>query len=233
VRKLGTDRACRLRLLPPGISKGKGLQKGGSAIPRSKLRKVKMSEKKAAGIYTACLVLIAAGFVADRPSMGQSLDPAYAVGTAVTTQINCGERAGGLEPYNATITLMEVARGGEAWNRLKAAGESNPEPRAGYEYILARIAFEMKARGKPGDKTFELGRKLQFTAFSADFEEYGAPDVVLPKPDLKRRISAGERAEGWVAFEVKKADSRPLMLFDPSSGGAMQRGKTLFFKLYR
>jgi len=167
-------------------------------------------------------------------SRAQSHDTAIAVGKPVVTQINCGESAGGGEPYNATITLLEFVRGAEAMERLQAASASNPAPKEGYEYILARIGFQMKPRGAPGDKTFDLGRPLQFSAFSEDMAtEYETPSMVLPKPELKRRIAASEPAEGWIALEVKQGDKRPLMLFDPSSGSAWSRGKTHFFKLYQ
>jgi hypothetical protein len=180
---------------------------------------------------SALLMALAIGAVT---GPAQSHDTAIAVGKTVVTQINCGESAGGGEPYNATITLLEFIRGPEALKRLQAASDSNPAPKAGYEYVLARIGFQMKPRGAPGDKTFDLGRPLQFSVFSEDFAtEYEAPSVTLPEPELKRRVAANEPAEGWIAFEVKQEDKKPLMLFDPSSGSAWSRGKTHFFKLYQ
>ncbi len=177
--------------------------------------------------------LLLAFAVGAATSLAQSHDTAIAVGKPIVTQINCGESAGGGEPYNATITILELIRGPEALKRLQEASGSNPAPKAGHEYILARIGFEMKPRGAPGDKTFELGGSLQFSALSEDFgTEYPASAVTVPKPELKRRVAANEPVEGWVAFEVKKEEGKPIMLFDPSSGTAWSRGKTRFFKLY-
>ena len=185
-----------------------------------------MVKKRTAILMMACVAAAVMVFA-------QSHDVAIAVGIPVVTQINCGEAAGGGEPYNATLTLLEFIRGPEALKQLKAASAANPDPKAGHEYILARIGFQMKPRGAPGDKTFDLGRPLQFTVFSTDLStEYPAPSVVLPKPELKRRVAANEPAEGWIAFEVKQADSKPLMLFDPGSGTSWARGKSHFFKLY-
>jgi hypothetical protein len=160
------------------------------------------------------------------PALCQSHETAIAFGEAVTTQINCDERAGGIEPYDATLAVEEMTRGAEAWDK------ANPEPEAGYEYILARISFKMKPRGAPGDKTFDLGRPLQFTAFSENFEEYTTPKTNVPEPALKGRIPANQPAQGWIAVSVKKDDPRPLLMFDPSSGGAWSRGKIIFFRLY-
>lgn len=177
--------------------------------------------------------LLMASVIGTVTSQAQSHDTAIAVGKAVVTQINCGDRAGGGESYNATITLLEFVRGPEALKRLQEAGESNPAPNADHEYVLARISFVMKPRGAPGDKTFDLASPLQFSAFSEDFgTEYPAPSVALPEPELKRRVAANEPAEGWIAFEVKQGDNKPLMLFDPSSGSAWSRGKAHFFRLY-
>jgi len=168
-----------------------------------------------------------------RTALSQSHESATPVGKSITTQINCSERAGGIEVYDGTLTLLDVVRGSKAWEMLQAADNSNKKPDDGYEYVLARIHFKMKARGAPGDKTFDLGRPLQYTAFSEDFEEYTTPSLTLPEPHLKGRIPAGQPAEGWVAFAVKQDDQRPLMMFDPSSGGAWSRGKIIFFRLYQ
>jgi hypothetical protein len=56
--------------------------------------------------------------------------------------------------------------------------------------------------------------------------------VSVPKPSLSGRVKPGQSVEGWVAFAVDQKDSKPLMVFDPDSGGATGRGRTLFFKLY-
>jgi hypothetical protein len=45
-------------------------------------------------------------------------------------------------------------------------------------------------------------------------------------------VKPGESIEGWLAFAVKQKDSKPVMVFDPDTGGATGRGKTVFFKLY-
>jgi hypothetical protein len=189
--------------------------------------------KKAPGTLMMVSALLLAFAVGAVTGLAQSHDTAIAVGKPIVTQINCGESAGGGEPYNATIAVLELVRGPEALKRLQAAGGSNPAPKAGHEYILARIGFEMKPRGAPGDKTFELGGSLQFSALSEDFgTEYPAPSVTVPKPELKRRVAANEPVEGWVAFEVKQDEGKPIMLFDPSTGTAWSRGRTRFFKLY-
>ncbi len=190
-----------------------------------------MGIKKSAGLAAACAVLIV--FLSADTVMCQSHEEAIPVGGSVTIQINCSKRAGGIEVYDATITLLEVIRGPEAWSLIKEANDANKKPDEGYEYVLARIGFKMKARGAPGDKTFDLDRPLQFTAFSGDFEEYETPPLAIPEPILRRTVSADQYAEGWIVMAVGKKDKQPLLMFDPSSGGAWSRGKISFFRLYK
>jgi hypothetical protein len=56
--------------------------------------------------------------------------------------------------------------------------------------------------------------------------------VTAPKPALVGRIKPGESLEGWVVFAVSQKDAKPLIVFDPDTGGATGRGRTLFLKLY-
>lgn len=165
--------------------------------------------------------------------MSQSHEEAIPIGKSVSTQINCSKSAGGIEVYDATISLLEVVRGKEAWKLVKKADASNKKPDQEYEYVLARIGFKMVARGAPGDKSFDLDRPMQFTAFSEDFEEYETPLVKIPDPALKQTVFADKYVEGWICVTVKKQDARSLLMFDPSSGGAWSRGKISFFRLYK
>ena len=179
-------------------------------------------------LCSLCLLFFSISIV-----MAQSHEEAIPIGKSVNTQINCSKNAGGIEVYDATISLLEVLRGKEAWDLIKKADESSKKPDSESEYILARIGFKMIARGAPGDKSFDLDRPLQFTAFSEDFEEYDNPSVKPPEPALKQTVFADKYVEGWICVAVKKKDARPLLMFDPSSGGAWSRGKISFFKLYK
>jgi len=195
-------------------------------------REVEVKSRTIIGTVLACLVLAIIASVQTATAQGQSPSSPAPVGAAIKAEVYCGESAGSLEPYDANITLVQAVRGKEALEQIKAASTSNKPPKAGFEYVLARVKFEMKARGAPGNKTFELGRTMQFTAMSPDGREYEAASVTLPKPELSRTVRAGESAEGWVAFLVEQKESKPVMVFDPASGGAMGRGKILFFQLY-
>jgi hypothetical protein len=180
----------------------------------------------------ACLILAAFAHVDNAAAQGQSPSNAAPVGLSIKTQVECGERAGSMEPYDAKIAVLQVLRGKEAFERIKAANPSIQPPKAGFDYALARVAFQMNAIMAPGNKTFELARKMQFVSLTADGNEQEAPSVTPPSPELHRTVRSGESAEGWIVLLVEQSNKKPVMFFDPAAGGAMGGGKVLFFQLY-
>jgi hypothetical protein len=97
-----------------------------------------------------CVETIAVGQVSS------ILDP-YPIGTPVTTTITFGDAyATAIETYDAKITMIEVMRGERAWDLLNKQNASNRQPDPEFEYILARVRFEFTAKGKPGDKSYDL-----------------------------------------------------------------------------
>jgi hypothetical protein len=164
-------------------------------------------------------------------AQGDSPSSPAPTGKPFLSLIECGEGYSSQELYDMKITLGEVLRGKTAWTLIKEANASNNPPKAGFEYVLARIKFEFSARGPQRECSHEL-RPEQFAALSADGKEYETPSVVLPKPELSGSLRSGQSLEGWVVFLVPQGDSKPLMTFDPASGGGMSRGKVMWFQLY-
>jgi hypothetical protein len=180
------------------------------------------------------LILFASAFAASlRPALAQdnsSTNPA-SIGAPVRSMIELGSVYSNI--YDITITVLETVRGKEATDRLKTSSPNNGKPPKGFEYILARVKFEIKGRAVTDTLTFDLGNApLQWVALSSDLIEYPQVSVTVPKPALVGRIKSGDSMEGWVAFAVDRNDGKPVMVFDPDSGGATGRGMTLFFKLY-
>lgn len=135
--------------------------------------------------------------------------------------------------YDVTITLLETVRGQAAMQMLKTADMAARAPAAGFEYVLARIRFHLQGRAVSDIGAFVLGDSpFQWVAYSAELDQYDSADVTPPKPVLQGPVKSGETKEGWLAFTVAEGESKPIMAFDPSSGGATGRGNILFFKLY-
>ena len=168
-----------------------------------------------------------------QPVMAQDNTPRNpaAINTPVRSMIELGSVYTNI--YDITITVLETVRGNAAMDRLKAASPDVKAPANGFEYVLARIKFDFKGRYVSDNLPFDLGDEpLQWVALSgSDLTEYNSVSVTVPKPALVGRIKPGSSTEGWVAFAVQQKDSKPVMVFDPDTGGATGRGKTLFFKL--
>ena len=160
-----------------------------------------------------------------------SSNPA-ALNTRVRSMIELGSVYTNI--YDIAITVPETVRGKEAMDRLKATTPDTRPPQQGFEYLLARVKFEFKGRNVSDTIPFDLGSDpLQWVALASDLTEYPRVSVQAPKPALVGRIKPGDSLEGWVVFAVSSKDSQPVMVFDPDTGGATGRGRTLFFKLYQ
>jgi hypothetical protein len=189
-------------------------------------------KNKYAVLVVFLLVSMAAASL--HPAVAQdnsSTNPA-AIGSAVRSMVELGSVYTNI--YDITITVLEAARGKEAMDRLKAADPAAKMPSAGFEYVLARIKFEHKGRAVSDKIPFDLGNApLQWVALTGkDLTEYDRVSVTVPKPALAGMVQPGQSVEGWVAFAVDQKDAKPVMVFDPDTGGATGRGRTLFFKLY-
>jgi len=183
-------------------------------------------------VFTLILVVTAAA-VSLRPALAQdnsSTNPAD-IGSRVRSMIELGSVYSNI--YDIAITVLETVRGEEAMKRLKAASTDNGAPPEGFEYLLARVKFELKGRAVSDTIPFDLGKDpLQWVALTGDLMEYTGVTVTPPDPALVGRVQPGGSMEGWIAFAVNRSDKKPVMVFDPDTGGATGRGRTLFFKLY-
>ena len=180
---------------------------------------------------TFILVFSIASLQSGMAQDNSSTNPA-AVAAPVRSMIELGSVYTNI--YDITITVLETVRGKEAMTRLENAGERKA-PAEGFEYVLARVKFQFKGRAVSDKIPFDLGTApLQWIALAGkDLTEYPHVSLKLPQPVLVGTIQPGASAEGWVGFAVDKNDAKPVMVFDPDTGGATGRGKTVFFKLYQ
>jgi hypothetical protein len=190
-----------------------------------------MKNKFAVLVATLLIWMTAASL---QPAIAQDNTPTHAapIGSPVRSMIELGSVYTNI--YDISITVLEAVRGKEAMDRLKAASPDNKPSAEGFEYVLARVKFDFKGRYVSDNLPFDLGNDpLQWIALSgSDLTEYVGASVTVPKPALVGRVKPGSSLEGWVAFAVHQKDSKPIMVFDPDTGGATGRGKTVFFNLY-
>jgi hypothetical protein len=154
--------------------------------------------------------------VNDMKYIGTSYSSPASVGVTIKTTIERGDAYSAPEIYNLEITLLEIVRGHEAWERIEAQNSSNEPPRFGFEYVLAHIRFGYFRRSRPmGGEVYRL-TEGQFAAISPDGKtEYEIPPVLSqPQPQLiGSTVSPGESRDGWILLQVPKDDKKPLLIF--------------------
>lgn len=153
---------------------------------------------------------------AEDPStaLGSSYRSPAPIGVAIKTTIERGDAYSAPEIYDVEITLMEIVRGKEAWERIRAQGVPDEPPKASFEYVLARINFGYYRRGRVvGGEVYKL-TEGQFAAVSPDGKtEYEIPSL-LPQPQLiDCTFSPGESRDGWILLQVLEGDNKPLLVF--------------------
>jgi hypothetical protein len=160
------------------------------------------------------------------------LDP-YPIGTPAAATITFGDAySTAIEVYDARITTLEVIRGSGAWEVLRKQDASAREPDPAFEYVLARIRFEYVAKGKPGDKLYDL-RDDQFTAYSSDGStQYPAANAVPPKPRLTGTLHSGDSVEGWIIVLAARDEKKPFAAFRADVRLLSHSGIGPLFRLY-
>jgi hypothetical protein len=148
---------------------------------------------------------------------GLSSRDAASIGTTVPTMVELSDMYISPETYDLKVTVAEIMRGEKSGEYLKMMGSSKERLPADSEYVLARVRFEYKARGAPGDKPWELSA-VQFSAFSEDGKPYENPSIVGPQAGAKPSLRSGDTLECRLAFAIAKSDKKPVMTFTP--GGA-------------
>ncbi|MBN2418092.1 MAG: hypothetical protein JXL81_01800, partial [Deltaproteobacteria bacterium] len=148
-----------------------------------------------------CLILFNGSAIAQYNS---SKNPA-AIGSPAKSMIELGSVYSSI--YDITITVLETVRGNDAMALLKKADSKIKKPSKGFEYILAKVRFEMKARAVSDKLAINIGDSpLQWVALASELTEYPGVSVTVPEPALKGTVKPGDKLEGWVAFAVDKKD---------------------------
>jgi hypothetical protein len=121
------------------------------------------------------------------------------------------------ETYKATVSIIEIIDGDTAWKKIEAANIFNSAPSEGNKYILVKIKVAIS--DVKDDKSINLSSS-SFTAFSNDNVEYSDWNIIVePNPQFSGKVYDGGTLEGYVAFEVKKDDINPKIVFGQNYDG--------------
>lgn len=109
-----------------------------------------------------------------------------------------------------TVTILEVVRGAEAWERLAQANMFNEPAPEGQEYLLIQLQVDVTRGDSPrevGDADFKVTGDLRRRYFTAA--------VVPPEPELNAELRVGESASGWAAYLIGVDEANLLLMVDP------------------
>lgn len=113
---------------------------------------------------------------------------------------------------NWEIQVLEMIRGDEAWQALKAANMFNEVAPEGMEYIL--IKLHVKSTYADSDEHTIGGCDFEVTGDLLTKYSCGMALIVEPDPQLDATLYTGGEAEGWAGFLVGKGESNLILIFD-------------------
>lgn len=176
-----------------------------------------------------------------RGMLGSRHDRPVPIGATIKTMIERQARNPSTVTYTLEVTVLEVLRGEEAWDRIKTEGVSEKAAEPGFEYLMARLRlnYSPKARGLPEYEPYLIEEK-QFGAFSQDGRTRFETPPVLKQPHqnlIGLSISANKSVEGWIVLKVPAGEKEPLLVFDRDYTESRLTLRTarglLWFKLYQ
>lgn len=134
------------------------------------------------------------------------------VGTAQSIQIDTWS-----EKYNASVVILEAARGAEAYRILKEANQFNSPAEEGMEYIVVKARVSINSVAE--DKAVRLSQ-FSFDAYSSDNVEYDEVFTVDPSPAFSGNVFAGGTLEGYFTVQVSASDKAPKLVFGAGYDGS-------------
>ena len=120
-----------------------------------------------------------------------------------------------LDNYSGQVSILTTKRGIEANRMIARANPFNDEPKEGYEYILAKVKITVDKNKSEGSVDLS---SVKYKLISSSGVEYDNVAVV-PDPAYGTSVYAGGAHVGWIAFQVKKDDANPLIVYNRSYDG--------------
>jgi hypothetical protein len=112
---------------------------------------------------------------------------------------------------NWEFSILEVARGEQAWKMVQAADPANQPPGKGREYIALRV----RARYIGVEDPLEVIDGSFFRIADSAGQFFYPPLVLEPAPRLDVSLLPGGEFEGWVVVQAASGEKDPLLIFEP------------------
>jgi len=128
------------------------------------------------------------------------------------------------------VSVTDVFRGEEAWQKLEQASPFNRRAKEGTEYILIKV--HVRYIGTKDEAT----PQLDFNSFKLIGSQnilYDAPsfmDIQSPEPFLQVRLFPGGEYEGWLVMQAAQDETGLILVFDPEFDKDGQNKRYIFLE---
>jgi hypothetical protein len=106
------------------------------------------------------------------------------------------------------LSIVEIYRGKDAWDRIVSAHSFNQHAPEGLEYVLVKLVVNYTSG--PEDSTLEAWEIPLYTV--SDNNVLDSPMIYPPSPALRIELFPGGKTEGYTGFLVFIDDPNPLLL---------------------
>jgi len=124
-------------------------------------------------------------------------------GDTITVKENIYDDSFNAYASSFEITLLEVARGEEAWKVIEGENPYNEPAEEGYEYVLVKAKGVLTESETEDD--FLWASSMNFDFVSSGGEVYDSVYVVTPN-EFEKELYSGGTVEGYISGQVKTED---------------------------
>ncbi|WP_010676881.1 hypothetical protein [Bacillus timonensis] len=107
------------------------------------------------------------------------------------------------------LTVLEVTRGEEAFNKLKGMNEYNEPAPEGYEWVLAKTKVKF-VESETQDIPLFIDGVMNFTMVSESGDIFSGDVYAVTDPDFSFEMYVGNEKEGYISGLVKTGEKAQL-----------------------
>ncbi|WP_243292018.1 hypothetical protein [Bacillus sp. FJAT-47783] len=112
-------------------------------------------------------------------------------------------------PIKFDLTVVEVIRGDDAYQKLKSMNEFNEPAPEGYEWVLAKTKVKF-VESETEDLPFHIDGIINFTMVSESGDIYSGDITGTTEPDFSFEMYVGSEKEGYISGLVKTGEEAQL-----------------------
>ncbi|MGO5014986.1 hypothetical protein ACTQ5K_24545 [Niallia sp. Sow4_A1] len=112
-------------------------------------------------------------------------------------------------PIKFDLTVLEVIRGEDAYQKLKSMNEFNEPAPVGYEWLLAKTKVKF-TESATEDLSFHIDGIMNFEMVSENGDIYSGDIIGTTEPEFSYEMYVGNEKEGYISGLVKTGEKAQL-----------------------